>query len=163
MMNRRLFIKSTATVGAALSLAPNLLGADAPKPAEVKLPPIVSPNKMSVEENIKVLTGGKAVKSGKITLTAPDIAENGAVVPVKVEVDHPMDDKNYVKAIHVINEKNQNSRCASVLLTPANGKGYFSTRVKLGESQKVIALAELSDGSFYRAEKEVKVTIGGCG
>lgn len=157
-MNRRSFIKSSA-VFAGVGLSANLLiAAEAPKPA-----PIISPNKISLEDSIKAITGGKQVKSGKVVLTAPDIAENGAVVPVKVEVDHPMNGKVYVKAIHVMNEKNQNTRCISAFLTPDNGTAYLSTRVKLGESQKVIAVAELSDGTFLRAEKEVKVTIGGCG
>jgi sulfur-oxidizing protein SoxY len=96
-------------------------------------------------------------------LTAPEIAENGAVVPIKIEVDHPMEEKNYVKAIHVLNKGNGNARCADVMLTPANAKGYFSTRVKLSKTQEVVALVALSDGTFIQTAKSVKVTIGGCG
>jgi sulfur-oxidizing protein SoxY len=93
----------------------------------------------------------------------PEIAENGAVVPVKVNVESPMTEADYVKAIHILSTKNGNARCADVMLTPLNGKGYFATRVKLGGTQDVVALVEMSDGSFIRAAKPVKVTIGGCG
>ncbi len=74
-----------------------------------------------------------------------------------------MTEVNYVKAIHVLTTKNSNARCADVLITPMNGKGYFATRVKLGSTQDVVAVVEMSDGSFLRAAKSVKVTIGGCG
>lgn len=156
-MKRREFIKSTAIGGAALAF-----GSTAAL-AEEKKQKIISKNLLPIDEAIKAVTGGKAMKESNIKLTAPDIAENGAVVPVKATVDYPMESGNYVKAIHIFTEKNQNSRCASVMLTPANGEAYVSTRVKLGESQKVIVIAETSKGEFFTAAKEVKVTIGGCG
>ncbi|OYZ23140.1 MAG: thiosulfate oxidation carrier protein SoxY, partial [Sulfurovum sp. 16-42-52] len=59
--------------------------------------------------------------------------------------------------------KNANARCADVMLTPLNGQGYFATRVKLGGTQDVVALVELSNGTFMRSAKSIKVTIGGCG
>ena len=155
-MKRRDFLKTTAVSGAAVVAAPSFAL------AEDKKGP-VSKNKFTLEQSLESIMGKKTAKMEGISLTAPDIAENGAVVPVKVEVDSPMTKDNYVKAIHVIAEKNQNSRVLSVFLTPKNGGAYLSTRIKLGESQKVIIIAELSNGEFKRAEKEVKVTIGGCG
>ena len=74
-----------------------------------------------------------------------------------------MTDSNYVKAIHILNGKNSNARCIDVFLTPANGKAMFSTRIKLGGTQDVTAVVELSDGTFLIASQSVKVTIGGCG
>ena len=121
-------------------------------------------NSMDLKTATDAMTGGKTAKeSDKIKLTVPEIAENGAVVPVKVEVDHPMEAGNYVKSIHVIASQNSNVRCADVMLTPANGKGYFATRIKLGKSQDVIALVGLSNGEYITTKKPVKVTIGGCG
>ena len=155
-MKRRSFLKTVAaTAPLAMMSAPMVLSAkETPK----------GPNAMDLQTALKTITGGKAVKaSDKIKLTVPEIAENGAVVPVKVNVDHPMEANNYVKAIHVFATQNSNVRCADVHLTPMNGKGYFATRVKLAKSQNVMALVELSDGSFMKAEKPVKVTIGGCG
>jgi sulfur-oxidizing protein SoxY len=130
---------------------------------EVKVA-VKGPNDFSFEDAVKAITGDKEAKeSGKVKLTVPEIAENGAVVPVKVNVDHPMEENNYVKAIHVLAAKNGNSRCVDVMLTPANAKGYFATRIKLSSTQEVVALVELSDGTFIKAGKSVKVTIGGCG
>lgn len=158
-MKRRNFIKSMMAVSAVAAAPVALMAKEEAAKAKKK-----GPNDMTFEAAVKAITGGKEVKeSDKVKLTLPEIAENGAVVPVKVNVDHPMEEANYVKAIHILNTKNGNARCADVMLTPANGKGYFATRVKLGSTQEVVALVELSDGTFMKAGKSVKVTIGGCG
>ena len=155
-MKRRNFIKSICTVSAvAATITPSvLLAKDAPKGANV----------LTYDAAVAAITGGKAVAdSDKVKLTVPEIAENGAVVPVKVNVESPMTESDYVKAIHVLTTKNGNARSVDVMLTPMNAKGYFATRIKLAGTQDVVALVELSDGSFLRAAKPVKVTIGGCG
>lgn len=155
-MKRRSFLKSICAVSAvaAVSTPSMLLAKEAPKGG----------NALSYDKAVAAITGGKAVvDSDKVSLTVPEIAENGAVVPVKINVESPMTETDYVKAIHVLSTKNGNSRCADVMLTPMNAKGYFATRVKLGGTQDVVALVEMSDGSFLRAAKPVKVTIGGCG
>jgi len=159
-MERRNFIKSIVVASAAMTVAtPSMLMAEEAKAATVK-----GPNDMPLADAIKAITGDKEAKeSDKIKLTVPEIAENGSVVPVKVEIDHPMEEKNYVKSIHVLNSKNSNSRCADIMLTPANDKAYFSTRVKLAETQEIITIVALSDGTFMKAGKSIKVTIGGCG
>jgi sulfur-oxidizing protein SoxY len=155
-MQRRTFIQWAGLTLAATALAPALMSAEAKK--------IVGANAMKYEDALKQATGGKAVsESSKIKLTAPEIAENGAVVPVKVEIASPMNDKEHVKKIHVFASKNSNVRCATVELTPANGEAFFATRLKLGGTQEVVAVAELSDGTFIVAKQNVKVTIGGCG
>jgi sulfur-oxidizing protein SoxY len=155
-MKRRNFIKSFCAASAvAVTMTPSaLLAKDAPK----------NSNKMTLDAAIAVITGGKAVaESAKISLTVPEIAENGAVVPVKINVESPMTEADHVKAIHVLASKNGNARCADIMLTPMNAKGYFATRIKLGGTQDVVALVEMSDGTFLKAAKPVKVTIGGCG
>jgi sulfur-oxidizing protein SoxY len=156
-MQRRDFFKKIGSVAAVSAVIPVMsFAADAPKP--------VSPNKMDYKTAVDAITGGKAPKkSSKVKLKVPEIAENGAVVPVTVEVDSPMTDSDYVKAIHVLSTKNSNARCIDVNLTPANGKAYFSTRIKLGGTQEVVGLVELSNGEFLTASQSVKVTIGGCG
>jgi sulfur-oxidizing protein SoxY len=160
-MERRKFIQGmfAATAVAAITVPSTVFAEEAKKPVATK-----GPNDLSFDDAVKAITDGKGAKeSDKIKLTAPEIAENGAVVPIKIEVDHPMEEKNYVKAIHVLNKGNGNARCADVMLTPANAKGYFSTRVKLSKTQEVVALVALSDGTFIQTAKSVKVTIGGCG
>lgn len=156
-MERRSFLKSFGAVAACAAALPHLASA-----AEEKKP--AGPNEMNYDTAVAAITGGKALSfSDKVKLEAPEIAENGAVVPVKVSVDSPMSDKDYVKAIHVLASKNGNVRCANIYLTPANGEAYFGTRVKLGGTQDVVAIAELSNGTFLAAKQSVKVTIGGCG
>jgi len=154
-MERRLFIKGLGIIAATSVVVPSIsLAAD--KKA--------SATKMGIDKALAEITGAKAIsKSSKVHLKAPEIAENGAVVPITIEVDSPMSDADYIKAIHVFATKNGNVRCANVMLTPANGKAFFSTRVKLGVSQDVMALVETSKGEFFSASQNVKVTIGGCG
>ncbi len=155
-MNRRNFLKVAGLATSAVAVSPILLKGTAT--AEAK------PQKKSYEEALKEITGGKPVKdSDKVKLIAPAIAENGAVVPVKVTVNHPMEEGNYVKAIHILAKKNFDPRSISAHLTPANGRAFISTRIRLAKTMDVVAIAELSDGTFLKAEKPVKVTIGGCG
>ena len=158
-MERRNFLQGLLLTSAvAVTATPTALSAEEKKAKKT------GPNDMDYKTAEAAISGSKEVKvSDKVKLTVPEIAENGAVVPVKVEVDHPMEENNYVKAIHVLNTKNGNARSADVMLTPMNGKGYFATRIKLGGTQEVVALVELSDGTFLKAAKSVKVTIGGCG
>ena len=118
---------------------------------------------LSAEEQITKIVGAKGAKAGGANLVAPAIAENGLVVPLKVEVNHPMEEGNYVKSIHLYAAGNPTPKIVTVNLTPANGKAYFSTRTKLAKSQDVFVVAELSNGTFLKDVKNVKVTIGGCG
>ena len=155
-MQRRSFLRGMGIAAAASAVVtPTMvMGAEAPKTA----------NTMNIDTAIKAITGGKTpTKSAKVHMKAPEIAENGAVVPVTVTVDSPMTDADYVKAIHIFASKNGNVRCADVMLTPANGKAMFAARIKLGTSQDVVALVETSTGEFLTASQNVKVTIGGCG
>ena len=155
-MQRRDFFKKLGAAAAVTAVIPAMSFAADAKP--------VSPNKMSFKTAVDTITGGKAPKASKaVKLKVPEIAENGAVVPVTVEVDSPMTDADYVKSIHILAGKNANARCLDVNLTPANGKAMLATRIKLGGTQEVTALIELSNGDFLIASQSVKVTIGGCG
>lgn len=154
-MKRRDFFKQLGSVAVvAATVSPTMSFAAAPEVA----------NALSYKAAIDAITGGKTAKSSdKVTLKVPEIAENGAVVPVTVLVDSPMTDTDYVKSIHIIAGKNANARCIDAHLTPANGKAMFATRVKLGGTQEVAAVIALSNGEFLIASQSVKVTIGGCG
>lgn len=101
-------------------------------------------------------------KAGKVRIAAPEIAENGNSVPLTVTVDSPMTPTDYVRAIHIIADRNPQPGVASFLLTPDNGKAEVQLRMRLAESQTVIVVAELNDGSAWTATREVKVTLGGC-
>jgi sulfur-oxidizing protein SoxY len=102
-------------------------------------------------------------QAGKVTLKAPEIAENGNAVPLTVSVDSEMSEKSYVKAIYVAADGNPNPGVAVFELTQLSGKAEVALRVRLQQTEKIVAVAEMSDGSLYTASREVKVTIGGCG
>ncbi len=168
-MKRRNFIKNIMTASAAVVTVPTMVFAkeestkEEAKATETKAA-VKGPNDLPYADAVKAIIGDKELKdSDKVKLTVPEIAENGAVVPVKVAVASPMDEKNHVKSIHILNTKNSNSRCADIMLTTKNAEAKFASRVKLSESQDIVAIVGLSDGTFMKAGKSVKVTIGGCG
>ena len=114
---------------------------------------------MAIEQRI----GDKATMDGRISLELPQIAENGNTVPIAFEVDSPMTEGDYVKAVHIFAEKNPLPDVASFYFTPRSGKARASTRMRMLKTQNIVAVAEMSDGSVYMTKTEVKVTIGGCG
>jgi sulfur-oxidizing protein SoxY len=112
---------------------------------------------------IKERIGDAVTKEGRINLELPQIAENGNTVPIAFEVDSPMTESDYVKAVHVFADKNPLPNVATFRFTPRSGKARASTRIRLIKTQNIVAVAEMSDGSVYMASTEIKVTIGGCG
>ena len=111
----------------------------------------------TIPELMKALGGGAPVESKDVTVTGPDIAENGAVVPVGATTALPG-----VKRILLLVEKNPSVMTAMFDVTDAV-ETSFSTRVKMGQSSDVYAVAMMNDGKVLFAKKEVKVTLGGCG
>ena len=118
-----------------------------------------------VDVTMKRLFAGRPIKDGSsaITIDLPLIAENGAVVPISVDVNAPMTTQSYVKAIYIVSDKNRRPLNAKFTLTPAAGQAFVGTNLRLGESTDVRAVVEMSDGSLLQAKREVKVTVGGCG
>ncbi len=114
------------------------------------------------EAAIKSLIGNAAFAEGKVQLKLPQIAENGATVPLRVVMDSPMTEADHVKAIHILAEGNPLPNVVSFYFTPRSGKADVSTRIRLGKTQTVFAVAIMSNGSVWRAKEEVKVTVGGC-
>jgi sulfur-oxidizing protein SoxY len=111
---------------------------------------------------IRQVVGEASVKPGKVKLDLPPLVENGNTVPFTVSVDSPMTPSDYVKAIHVFNEKNPQSNVIGVRLGPRAGRASFTSRMRLADSEKVLAIAELSDGSFWSDSVDVVVTIAAC-
>jgi sulfur-oxidizing protein SoxY len=102
-------------------------------------------------------------QSGKVSLKAPEIAENGNAVPVTVSVESEMSEKSFVKALYVAADGNPAPGVVTWEFTPMSGKAEVSFRTRLAETQKLVAVAEMNDGSLWMASHEIKVTIGGCG
>ena len=116
----------------------------------------------AMQEAIAKVVGEAQVKVGKVALDIPPLVENGNTVPCSVTVDSPMTPDNYVKAIHVFNEKNPQPNAISVHLGPRAGRASIATRIRLTDTQNVTAIAELSDGSFWSHSVEVIITLGAC-
>jgi sulfur-oxidizing protein SoxY len=116
-----------------------------------------------VAAEMKKLFAEKPMLEGKVKIDAPQIAENGLVVPINIEVDSPMTEADHVKAIYVFADGNPLPNVVTYKFTPACGKAAASTRMRLAQTQNVICVAEMSNGTLHMAKAEIKVTIGGCG
>jgi sulfur-oxidizing protein SoxY len=117
----------------------------------------------ALEAAIKKAVGDAKPVEGRITLVLPEIAENGNTVPFELAIQSPMTDTDYVKAVHLFAPGNPQPEVASFAFTPSSGKAAVSSRMRLGKTQDIYAIAQMSDGSVFMAKRAVKVTIGGCG
>ena len=111
---------------------------------------------------IRNVVGTAVVHTGKVKLDLPPLVENGNTVPMTVSVVSAMTPDDYVKSIHVFNEKNPQPNIGNFYLGPHAGRGQISTRIRLADSQKITAIAHLSDGSFWSASVDVVVTLAAC-
>ena len=116
----------------------------------------------AMQEAISKIVGEAELRHGKVTLDVPPLVENGNAVPLTVSVESPMTEADHVRAIHIVNEKNPQPYVLSATLGPRAGRASLSTRIKLADSQQVVALAEMSDGSFWSESADVIVTIAAC-
>jgi sulfur-oxidizing protein SoxY len=111
---------------------------------------------------MKAILGDATVRVGKVTLDIPPIAENGNSVPLTVSVDSPMTLAEHVRSIHIFSEENPLPNVAHFTLGPRAGKAQVTTRIRLFKSQKIVAVAALSDGSFWSGSAEVVITLAAC-
>jgi len=111
---------------------------------------------------IRNVVGEAPVRTGKVKLEIPPLVENGNTVPMTVSVTSPMTDNDYVKSIHVFNEKNPQPNIGNFYIGLSAGRAQVSTRIRLADSQKVVAIARLSDDTFWSASVDVVVTLAAC-
>jgi sulfur-oxidizing protein SoxY len=111
---------------------------------------------------IRNVVGEAEVQTGKVKLEIPPLVENGNTVPMTVSVSNPMTPDDHVKSIHVFNEKNPQPNIGNFYLGPKCGRAQISTRIRLADSQKITAIARLSDDSFWSATADVVVTLAAC-
>jgi sulfur-oxidizing protein SoxY len=116
----------------------------------------------SMREAIGKVTGGAPLRAGRVKLDIPPLVDNGNTVPLSVTVDSPMTPADHVKAIHVFTQKNPLPSVISAFFGPRAGRAGFSTRVRLVDTQPVVAIAQLSDGSFWSGSVDVVVTLSAC-
>jgi sulfur-oxidizing protein SoxY len=111
---------------------------------------------------IRNVVGEAPVKSGKVKIDIPPLVENGNTVPMTISVTSPMTESDYVKSIHVFNEKNPQPNVGNFYLGPRAGRAQIATRIRLADTQKIVAIARLSDDSFWSASTDVIVTLAAC-
>jgi sulfur-oxidizing protein SoxY len=119
-----------------------------------------TPAKM--QEAIRAFAGERPLAPGLVKLEIPPLVENGNSVPVAVSVESPMTPESHVRRIALFNEKNPQSDVAVFHLSPRSGRAAVQTRMRLADSQTVIAVAELSDGRLFTASADVIVTLAAC-
>jgi sulfur-oxidizing protein SoxY len=146
---RRFLIDTAALTGAVGIWLPLATGPASATPA-------------SMRAAIRKVVGEAPVTKGRLKIDLPPLIENGNAVSLTVAVESPMTVEDHVKAIHVFTEKNPQPNVISVQLGPRAGRATFSSRIRLADSQKVIAIAQMSDGSFWSDEIEVIVTLAAC-
>lgn len=115
-----------------------------------------------VRSAVEAILAGRIPGEAGLTVDAPDLAENGAQVPIRVAVDSPMTPDDHVTAIHLVATANPVPGLTTFRLTPRLGRAEVFTRVRLAEAQEVLVLAELSDGRVLSAAVRIAVTAGGC-
>jgi sulfur-oxidizing protein SoxY len=111
---------------------------------------------------IRNVVGEAQVKAGKVKIDIPPLVENGNTVPMTVSVTSPMTETDYVKSIHVFNEKNPQPNIGNFYIGPWAGRAQIATRIRLADSQKVVAIARMSDDSFWSISTDVIVTLAAC-
>ncbi len=116
----------------------------------------------NMPEVIRRLVGAATLNKGKVKLGLPPLVENGHLVPLTVNVESPMTEADHVKAIHVFTERNPLPEMVSFRLGPRAGRASVATRVRLADTQNVIAIAEMNDGSFWSDTAFLIVTLAAC-
>ena len=149
--SRKTFItRRDALTGAAALAATPLLGA----------PVWAAPEDMELE--VKKLTGAVAVKVGRVKVEMPELTENGNSTSLSVSVESPMTAANHVRAVHIFSEKNPVPYIVRLGIGPRAGRAKVSTSIRVADSQRITAIAEMSDGTFWSDRAAAIVTLGAC-
>ena len=141
-----------------------VMGAGATAAVATGLPTIsFAADDPTAQDVINKFTGGADMASGRIDLGTPEIAENGNTVPIQVAVESPMTADDHVAEVMIVADGNPRPDVATFKFSEMSGEAQASIRIRLAKTQNVIAVAKMSNGSFYMVSNPVKVTIGGCG
>lgn len=111
---------------------------------------------------VRIVTHGAPVRKGKVKIELPQLADNGNSVPMRITVDSPMTATDHVKSIHLYSERNPVPNMANFYLGPRAGRAEINSRVRLAGSQRVTAVAQLSDGTFWSDTAPIVVTLSAC-
>jgi sulfur-oxidizing protein SoxY len=144
----------TRTRRSTLALAAGVVGWAWMRPA------LAQPDELAAA--IRTYTGGAPVQRGKVKLEIAQLVDNGNTVPLTVTVDHPMTASDHVSSIAVFNQRNPQREVATFTLGARAGKAQVATRIRLATSQQLVAVARLSDGSYWSHSADVIVTLAAC-
>lgn len=140
-----------------------ILACAAAAPARAQLPTnIAALRKAALADAMREVVGAAPLRTGRVKLDLPPLVDNGNTVPLSVTVESPMTPADHVRAIHVFTEKNPQPKVISVILGPRAGRAYVATRARIADTGSVIAIAQMSDGSFWTDRVEVVVTLSAC-
>lgn len=128
--------------------------ASAPRPA------VASPEALAAA--IRDFAGDAPIATGRVRLEIPPLVENGNAVPLAVAVESPMTPDDRVRRIAVFNERNPQPHVVTASMGPRAGRAALSTRIRLATSQRLVAIAEMSDGGFWSGSTQVVVTLAAC-
>ncbi len=131
-------------------------------PAFAQLPPTARPPLDVLVPVLKDITRGAPVREARVKLDIPHLAENGHLVPLTVTVESPMTAADHVTTLYLLSEKNPRPIIAKIGMSPGSGRAALTTRIRLAGAQHVVALAQMSDGSFWAAAADVIVTETAC-
>jgi len=124
------------------------------------------PPEEDIDSTLKRLFGNRQVEyvgDDKLKFVAPNVAENGAVVPLEVELLQPIEDGNYVKTIYFVADKNKRPHALTFAFTPETGVGYAAAYLRMGGTSWVRAILEMNNGKLIGTKTEIKVVASGCG
>ena len=126
------------------------------------VPGLAMAKKPEAMEAIAKIVGSSPIRDGRVKLIIPPLVESGNLVVLKLSIESPMTANDYVKAVHVIAEGNPLPNIFTAYFTPRSGRAELTTRVRLADSQRVWAVAQMSDGSFWQGYADTLVTLSAC-
>ena len=145
-LSRRMYLSALGLLGISSWLVPSLGMAKKPEAMEA----------------IAKIVGSNAIRDGRVKLVIPPLVERGNLVVLKLSIESPMTANDYVKAVHVVSEANPSPNMFTAYFTPRSGRAELTTRVRLADSQRVWAIAQMSDGSFWQGYADTLVTLSAC-
>lgn len=145
-LSRRMYLSALGLLGISSWIAPSLSMA----------------KKSEAMDAIAKIVGSNTIRDGRVKLVIPPLVESGNLVVLKLSIESPMTANDYVKAVHVVSEANPFPNIFTAYFTPRSGRAELTTRVRLADSQRVWAIAQMSDGSFWQGYADTLVTLSAC-
>ncbi|MEO8386540.1 MAG: SoxY-related AACIE arm protein [Betaproteobacteria bacterium] len=146
LQSRRAFVKASTGIAVSVLVQPSTVLAQSDSLAAV----------------VREYAGAAAVREGRVKLDIAALVDNGNSVPIEVTVESPMTDADHVVGIAIFNEKNPERDVAQFTLGPLAGRAHVTTRIRLASTQKLVAVAKMSDGSCWSHTVNVVVTLAAC-